>query len=314
MKGKERIKILLIEDNPDDIVLFDRLLRDIRNLENNPCDFIIIPAVSISEAKDYLETTSVDAILISLLENTLYTTDSFLKIRHTFQGHPVLMFSSVTDPALSFAAMKAGINDFICKKDLTAGILYSAVIFSIERCKTAEAMSEEILIDSLTGLYSKKGISRVTSHIQNASIRKEMGLSAVYLDCDKFKSVNDSVGSLAGNELLRNIAMILTKNFRSSDYIARIGEDEFLVFSAGSAHWMKDSFLMRLEKILSNACKIPGTDIVLSVSYGFAHKKADEFTCLEDLIAEAQKAMYEQRHRKKDLIKKESFITGTVQP
>ncbi len=83
--------------------------------------------------------------------------------------------------------------------------------------------------DTLTGLHNRRAFqSRLQRAIRNAS---EFGSSnaLLYLDLDQFKAVNDSCGHLAGDELLRQLALLLRKQLREQDTVARLGGDEFAV-------------------------------------------------------------------------------------
>lgn len=303
--GRQRIKILLVESNPDTMVLFEPLIREINSLNGNPFEFIIIPAMTLTEAKNSLETNIVDAIIISLSLSQCADVDFFSAVRYSFSPHAIIIMSEDASPACAVEAAKSGIHDFIWKKELTALRLYQSVLFAIERRKQHSRSNESIMIDPLTGAYSKKGLLKVTSHSQSAAVRKDLGFSILYIDYDRFRMVNETAGTAAGDETLKAIADVLLTNFRSSDFVARVGEDEFVVFASGSASWVKDAFLLRMDRILSGKMQIQGLPIGMTLSYGFVHQKADEFTGIENLIAEGQKAMFEHRRKRREASKSE---------
>jgi diguanylate cyclase (GGDEF)-like protein len=304
--GRQRIKILLVESNSDSMVLFDPLIREINALNGNPYEFIIIPAMTLTEAKNSLETNIVDAIIVSLSLSQCADVDFFSAVKYSFNPHAMIIMSEEGSPACALDAAKAGIHDFIWKKDLNALRLFQAVLFAVEKKKQSSRVNESVLLDPLTGAYNKKGLLKVTLHAQGSAIRKDQGFSILYIDYDRFRIVNETAGTSAGDETLKAIANILLTNFRSSDYIARVGEDEFVVFTAGSASWVKEAFLLRMERILSGKIQVQGLPIGMTLSYGFVHQKADDFTGLENLIAEGQKAMFEHRRKRRDASKNET--------
>lgn len=83
--------------------------------------------------------------------------------------------------------------------------------------------------DSLTGLQNRRAFqSQLQRAIDNASAYGT-GNALLYLDLDKFKAVNDSAGHVAGDELLRQLAVLLRRQLREHDTVARLGGDEFAV-------------------------------------------------------------------------------------
>lgn len=81
--------------------------------------------------------------------------------------------------------------------------------------------------DPLTGLYNRITLSSLmTQQLEKAAISHAM----LIIDIDNFKNVNDTFGHIAGDTVLKNFAQLLHKVFRKSDFIGRIGGDEFLVF------------------------------------------------------------------------------------
>jgi PleD family two-component response regulator len=168
--GRQRIKILLVESNPDTMVLFDPLIREINELPGNSCEFIIIPAMTLTEAKTSLETNTVDAIIVSLSLSRCADIDFFSAVRYAFESHAAIILSEEGDTRCAAEAAKAGIYDFIWKSELTALRLYQSVLFAVERKRQSSREDETVLIDPLTGLYSRKGLLKVSSHAQGARL------------------------------------------------------------------------------------------------------------------------------------------------
>ncbi len=83
--------------------------------------------------------------------------------------------------------------------------------------------------DELTGLLNRRGIEQQLSRTLELSRRHgEPGL-LVYVDLDGFKMVNDTYGHAAGDEVLKQVARLLTENVRCTDFVGRLGGDEFAV-------------------------------------------------------------------------------------
>ena len=84
-------------------------------------------------------------------------------------------------------------------------------------------------IDPLTDLLNRRGLEEMLAIEINRARREGTRLAAILLDCDSFKNVNDTLGHAVGDVVLTNIGQTLKKSLRSSDHIARVGGDEFLL-------------------------------------------------------------------------------------
>ena len=103
----------------------------------------------------------------------------------------------------------------------------------IDRWQVEKRASEFATKDALTGLLNRRSlIDRTEDAIIRAARRKE-SLAVMFLDLDKFKSVNDTFGHDVGDELLRQVASCIKSSVRESDVVARIGGDEFVVLLEG---------------------------------------------------------------------------------
>lgn len=83
--------------------------------------------------------------------------------------------------------------------------------------------------DSLTGLINRLALSEKTDFAINNAHRNQEKLAVIYLDLDRFKDVNDSIGHDVGDLLLKEVAKRLQKNLRESDVCSRLGGDEFII-------------------------------------------------------------------------------------
>jgi diguanylate cyclase (GGDEF)-like protein/PAS domain S-box-containing protein len=167
-----------------------------------------------------------------------------------------------------------------------------------ERKRAEAALQSLSLIDELTGLYNRRGFLAVTEqHL--ASIRRNQKVAVIiYADLDVLKEINDSMGHQEGDRALVAVAEIFKETFRSSDILARLGGDEFVVLAAIDPEEEAASIKHRLQEQFQAANKRRNRAYDLSISVGLAHFDDEENHSIEELMASADQAMYEDKRRK----------------
>ncbi len=154
--------------------------------------------------------------------------------------------------------------------------------------------------DSLTGLPNRSFFSQLLSHDIAEAKRYKRHLALLFLDLDRFKVINDTLGHDVGDELLKQVAQRLTKALRETDTVARLGGDEFVVLLPEMNDEKQISSVAK--KILSSVGKpfhLAGQDLRVTVSIGisvFPLDGEDEQT----LVKNADIAMYHAKERGKN--------------
>lgn len=117
-----------------------------------------------------------------------------------------------------------------------------------ERKRAEAALQSLSLVDELTGLYNRRGFLAVTEQHLAAIRRTDKIPVMLYADLDGLKEINDSLGHHEGDRALVKAGEIFKETFRSSDIIARIGGDEFVVLAAIASDETPDSLTARLQE------------------------------------------------------------------
>ncbi|WP_454848555.1 EAL domain-containing protein [Rhizobium binxianense] len=164
---------------------------------------------------------------------------------------------------------------------------------AIERKRTDDRIYFMAHHDDLTGLPNRTFLKERMAKILHQARRSGRKVSVAYIDLDNFKEINDGRGHAAGDEVLKEIAARMVNNLRASDFVVRLGGDEFLVVLVHQAG--HDVGIMRrlreLQKAIARPIRAEGGDMVVTCSIGMAAFPSDGGTP-EELLANADRAMY----------------------
>jgi two-component system, cell cycle response regulator len=159
-------------------------------------------------------------------------------------------------------------------------------------------MYESALRDGLTKAFNKKYFEeRLQSEVAFA-LRHGTALSLLMLDLDHFKEVNDTYGHLAGDYILSTFASSILTTVRKEDVFARYGGEEFALISRGLDEEVARHFGERVRRSVERyPFRFQGHEIAVTVSVGIAGLPTAPVTDHLGLVAAADKALYEAKHR-----------------
>ena len=120
-------------------------------------------------------------------------------------------------------------------------------------------------LDELTGVTNRRGFYEVLEHEIARHERSGHAFCVAYLDCDRFKSVNDRLGHGAGDRLLRATARALAEALRRSDSLARLGGDEFAILLPETDAHQAGEVVRKLRSTLSAMTMREGFDVTFSI-------------------------------------------------
>jgi len=181
--------------------------------------------------------------------------------------------------------------DEIAFLEATANVLADA----IERRRAEEEMRRQGLHDPLTGLPNRTLFMDRLSLALNQAARRRTSVAVLFLDLDRFKLVNDSLGHGAGDELLSLLSKRLIEVLRPGDTVARFGGDEFCVICDDLADpELAIGIAQRMTEALARPFMLGPSEQFVSASVGIA-VTADMPRTAEDLVGEADAAMYRSK-------------------
>lgn len=206
----------------------------------------------------------------------------------------VIIMTGFIDDFSYDSAIEAGAADFI-KKPFTLKELKAR----IEHVKLHEKQRVMAITDELTGLCNRRGFFNLAEQQLRLSKRLRKGIYFLYTDVDNLKVINDTMGHQTGDMALIDAANILRATYRESDIIARIGGDEFVVAPIGTTGDSIEALTTRLEDNISNHNATGNRSYQLGLSYGVAYCDPANASSVDEVVAEAEKKMYEHKRRKR---------------
>ena len=286
------IRALLVDDDEDDYVLTKDLLQDASHT-----DYDLVwrrnPTCVFEESfHDRFDVVLVDYRLGESCG--LDTIRSAIEIGVTI---PFILFTGENSVDIDREALHVGASDYLVKSQMTGPLLDRAIRYAIERKKVEAQLVQLAQFDSLTGLLNRVSFQTqlLSSIAQAKRIEEDWGL--FLLDLDGFKSVNDTLGHPAGDELLRVVAGRLRRCLRDSDIVARLGGDEFCVIGPYLNSVEGASEVARkITEALKRPYHIHEHTVHVSASVGITMFCADGESA-EQLMKNADLALYDAKRR-----------------
>ncbi|MBD2242221.1 bifunctional diguanylate cyclase/phosphodiesterase [Nostoc sp. FACHB-888] len=170
--------------------------------------------------------------------------------------------------------------------------------FDVTERKQAESqLRRNAFYDGLTGLANRALFMEHLKHaLQQTKRQKDYLFAVLFLDLDRFKVINDSLGHLKGDQFLITIAHILTACIRSTDIAARLGGDEFAIQLEGIQD-VSDAIKVaeRIQQELRSPLKLDEQEVFTSASIGIALSSTIDYDQPEQLLRDADTAMYQAK-------------------
>jgi diguanylate cyclase (GGDEF)-like protein len=182
---------------------------------------------------------------------------------------------------------------------LAVMVSFGLLLFLAWRINAMELQIHELsLRDALTDLYNLRGFRLLAEQALRMARRSNLPFSVLFIDLDGLKLTNDSLGHQAGSHLLVETGKILKSSFRESDVMGRIGGDEFAV----AGQFNQTGIALAAQRIEEGAVRRnaePGHEALLSFSAGYVTAEFVTDQSLDEMLAQADRAMYEEKRRKK---------------
>ena len=157
-------------------------------------------------------------------------------------------------------------------------------------------LSTKNLTDQLTGIYNRKKLIQLSRGYRRKGTPEQFGV--IMMDIDYFKLYNDTYGHVGGDQVLKQVAHMLTESVRSNDIVIRYGGEEFLVLLNNVTAAVAQSVCQRIHQQLDTLHlphKASKVSDHVTVSMGLCHQQ-DQNTCtIEKLIQQADESLYKSK-------------------
>ncbi len=284
---QETVRVLLVEDNAGDA----RLLREMFGKES-PDRFEMTHVPNMRDAILQLAKGATDVFLLDLGLPDAYGLESVRRAHAAAPGVPLIVLTGLDDEALASEAVKEGAQDYLIKGQVENRALPRALRHAIESHRIRVNTEFIAQHDAVTNLPNRLVLyDRVTQAIRLSRRRKTV-TGIIFLDLDRFKYINDSLGHAIGDRLLQSVAGRLLASVRDSDTVTRQGGDEFVILLSELAH-QQDAAKSADKILLALAAPhfIGGHELHIDGSIGISVYPPDGEDA-ETLIKNADVAMY----------------------
>ena len=167
-----------------------------------------------------------------------------------------------------------------------------------ERQRLLGELERLSMTDELTGLYNRRGFQTFGGELLKMGRRINVQAFLIYIDFDKLKSINDSLGHSEGDMALRDLAAVLKQTFRETDLLARVGGDEFAVLGILDQGCPVDILTARLEHDVRDHNSKRDDPRLISLSIGAVTMPVGPALNIDELLHAADEMMYDQKRQK----------------
>ncbi len=305
---------LLIEDNAVDI----RSFRDMLSRANRlGIEFRFEYAATVEQAIHLTRARHFDIVVLDLIQSQNHGIDTLTRVRSNIKNVPLVVLTNVDDMSHAVEVIRRGAQDYLLKEQLNHFMFVQTVLHAIERHKILrehQALAQEfkaanvrlekqLLLDPLTGILNRRGLQEALSREIQRTHTDESELLALIFDLDNFKQVNDTLGHAVGDVVLREIASKLTPLVRLTDYVARIGGDEFLVLMPQTRMAEGARVATKIRRAISGSQVSVSMDSAFKItaSFGLISVLQDTVS-VDELLARTHRVLCESKKNGKNRV------------
>ena len=293
---QDMIHVLLVEDNPGDARLVLEMLK-----EEGAAEFALTHVTTVRAALELLLSAAqrFDVILLDLSLPDESGLNTIRRVAEVASHLVVVVMTGAGDEEVGLAAMQEGAQDYLVKGQVDGRMLRRALRFAVQRGDVRRQLQTLSLNDDLTGLNNRRGFLMLAEQQLKHARRTEASFLLLFVDLDRLKFINDTIGHSEGNRAIREVADVLRACFRHSDILGRIGGDEFAVLAISANAQDEPAVRGRLMDAVDRLNTAPDRAYSLGISVGIVAGPPDGDTTIEALLEHADGRMYREKSDRK---------------
>ena len=203
-----------------------------------------------------------------------------------------------------------GLRGLLLIEPVLAVITFGILGMSLARGRTEHILRRSAETDSLTGILNRRALmARADLALDRARLSGQQ-VTLLIFDLDHFKSINDRFGHATGDLALRIFAEVVGKAIRSNDLFGRIGGEEFAALLVGADAETGQRIAERIRIDLATATVVDGVSIPATVSVGVAEMTVGLKAGFDELLAQADAALYEAKRGGRDRVVRALALAG----
>jgi diguanylate cyclase (GGDEF)-like protein len=244
-KTDAQVKLLIVDDNPDDRVIYKRLLEKI-----NGVHWSILESESGKDGLELCRNENPDCVLLDYILPDIDGLEFLLQLKNMSMSVPVIMLTGQGDETVAVLAMKEGARDYLSKDILTPASLKGTILKCLEgpgksssvdwdKMKKVDLISEiqslekrlasSSGIDALTGLPNRRSMLEKLHYEKCRFERNQQPFAMVMADIDKLNTLCEAHGQETRNEILTLVSKWLDDNSRKQDIVCHWGNNRFVL-------------------------------------------------------------------------------------
>jgi diguanylate cyclase (GGDEF)-like protein len=299
MEKKEVIRILLVDDDEEDIQITKDIVSDIKTQK-----YSISWVSSYEKAVIEISKDCYDLFMFDYNLGVKTGIDLLNEANEKNSNIPVIMLTGQICRDVDLLAMKKGVSDYLVKGKIDPELLERAIRYAIKEKEIENQILYLAYYDQVTTLPNRVFFKEQLNHALAHSARYDRTLAVLFLDLDNFKLINDSLGHDIGDQLLKEVAKRLCACVRKVDNIARnnlktlidtvarLGGDEFAITLTEITGYQDASTVAnRVIASINEPFMIENHEIFVGVSIGIAMCPEDSKDS-ETLLKYSDNAMY----------------------
>ena len=290
--NKPTIRVCVVEDDPTDLLLIEEMLRG-----SDRTQYSVEHISSFDDALHRLIDAQCDVLLLDFFLGKHTARDLLLEAKKTHLAVPIIVLTGLESEALDDEVIELGASDYLPKGSISRPLLERTIRHAIRHKKAELELEKLVKQDPLTGLGNRLLFEELLEKSVAKCKRSKSRLAVLFMDLDRFKEVNDSLGHPTGDLLLIMIADRLQQVVREYDVVARIGGDEF-TFLVDQLPEASDALAIasKIVQAVSEPLAVGGHELNVSASVGIAFFPESGQSPVE-LMQKADIALYEAKRQ-----------------